>query len=140
MAAYSDPDRLRSTAATLFSRLADDPTIRKRTEKIEAVFRFEIEEPEVAFTLSIDRGRLTADFTGQPPARAVLRMDGDVFHQAMAGTLNLPMALVTKTLRIEGDTRAVLSLTALGKTLNDTYNALWAEREGERQPQSGTSA
>ena len=127
MSVYTGTKQVLAVAAELFSRLAADEEVQRRTAKLQAAFRFELEDLQTRFTLTIDRGRLAFSPDGDVPVKAVLRMKADVFHEAMAGTLNLPLALVGRTLCIEGDTRSVLSLTSLGKALNETYRQVWRE-------------
>lgn len=127
MAVYANADQVQRVAAELFARLGQNEEVNKRTSRLEVSFRFEIIDLGTSFTLVIDKGTLQFKPHDDTPPKSTLKMDSGVFHEAMAGTLNLPVALVNRTLVIEGDTRAVLNLTALGKALNTTYQAVFAE-------------
>jgi putative sterol carrier protein len=127
MAVYTSADQVQQVAAELFARLGRNEEVKKRTSRLEASFRFQITDLDTTFTLVIDKGTLQLQSHDPIATKATLKMDSSVFHEAMAGTLNLPMALVNRTLVIEGDTRAVLNLTALGKPLNATYQAVFEE-------------
>jgi alkyl sulfatase BDS1-like metallo-beta-lactamase superfamily hydrolase len=130
MAVYSEARELLEVAEELFLELGRNEEVKRKTEKLECVFKFEITDLYAEFGLKIERGSICY-LNGCPSGvDAVLRMDSEVFHQAMAGTLNLPAALLKKSLTIEGNTRSVLNLTKLGRQLNAAYKEVFLGRMG----------
>jgi len=82
---------------------------------------------DTEFTLVAQKGTLRLLFDDSIQPASILKMNARTFHEAMAGTLNLPASLLSKALVIEGDTRSVLALTKLGKALNTTYQTVFEE-------------
>jgi len=125
---FKGRDQFCEIVKELFSRLAVYDEVRKSTEKLEVAFKFHIEDLRLEFTLIINKGNILLDFHNECQPKAVLKMSTDIFHHAMSGTLNLPAALINKNLTIDGDTRSILNLAALGKSLSTTYSTVYYEK------------
>lgn len=125
---FKDRDQFCEIVKELFSRLTAYDEVRKSTEKLEVAVKFHIVDLAVEFTLVINKGNILLDFHNECQPKAVLKMCADIFHHAMSGTLNLMAALINKNITIDGDTRSILNLAALGKPLSTTYSTVYNEK------------
>jgi ubiquinone biosynthesis protein UbiJ len=124
---YSNSEQLHEIVEELFLRLNKIEEVKRKTLKIKSRFKFEIKDFSFSFILEIWEGEVKALFADSQEVSATLKMNAKVFDEAMSGTLNLPIALVNKSLTIEGDTRSVMNLVSLGKFLNSTYKEVLSE-------------
>jgi|YelNatPaOPRAMG01_1025707.scaffolds.fasta_scaffold14541_6 predicted lipid carrier protein YhbT len=124
---YSSVEQLKQVVQELAFRLNQIEEVKRKTSNIRSKFRFEITDLSFCFDFKIWEGEIEVSFVDSGDHSASLKMDSQIFHEAMAGTLNLPVALVKRSLVIEGDTRSVLNLVSLGKFLNSTYKQVFSE-------------
>lgn len=112
----------------LFKRLASNDEVKKSTGKIETTLRFIIEDLQTSFTLIIDKGNILLDSNNENQPKSVIKMNSDIFHEAMTGTLNFFSAFINKSFVVEGDTKSILSLARLSTPLSIAYNDVLNEK------------
>jgi putative sterol carrier protein len=120
MPSFADADELQHYVGGIFDKAFADPEIGPKMRDTKMVIATECTDPNV--TLVIDLGNARVHRGGEGPVPdAVLKMSGDTANAYWQGKLNLPLALVRKKVKLEGDIAKLLALAPFGSKLYPQY-------------------
>jgi putative sterol carrier protein len=117
---FETADEVNTYIGGIFEAAFDNPEVGPKLADTGIVLRVTATDPDTSFV--VDLATQTVSFGPEAPnPNAALTMSADVHNQYWQGKVNLPFAIATKKVKLEGNVALMLKLAPLSKSLTAAY-------------------
>ena len=117
---FQTADEVNQYVGGIFVTAFKDPDIGPRLVDTGIVLRVVATDPDTSFVADLGKQTVSYDDAAATP-NATLTMTADMHNQYWQGKVNLPFAMATKKVKLDGNVALMLKLAPLGKKLYAVY-------------------